>query len=265
MLELVDASSGTTIRDDVVIDVASSGSGKVAIVLHGVEGVQANREFIDALSSHYKVLAPSHPGFDRSPRPDWFETVEDLAYLYLSFLDQLEARDVVLIGLQFGGWVAAEMAVRSCERLGRLCLVDPVGIKIGGREERDIADVFALDPEEVESRIYFDASNAPGDLTELAEETVHTIARNEEALALYGWEPYLHNPRLRRWLRRITVPTLVLSGEHDGIVSPEYGRGFAESIPSAAFSRVERAGHRPQIERPDRVCELVTALDGGTG
>lgn len=264
MLDLVDASSGTTICDDVVLDVTSAGSGKMAMVLHGVEGVEANREFIDALSSHYKVLAPSHPGFDRSPRPDWLDSVEDLAYLYLSFLEQLDARDVVLIGLQFGGWVAAEIAIRSCERLSHLCLVDPVGIKVGGREDRDIADVFALDPEEVKSRTYFDASKAPGDLTELPKETVLTLARNEEALALYGWEPYLHNPRLRRWLWRISVPTRVLSGEHDGIVSPEYGRAFAQLIPNAAFSPIDRAGHRPQIECPDRVCELITTLDGGT-
>ncbi len=48
-------------------------------------------------------------------------------------------------------------------------------------------------------------------------------ARNWEALCLYGWQPYMHNPQLKRWLRRIDVPTLVLWGASDGIVTPAYG------------------------------------------
>ncbi|ODU03918.1 MAG: alpha/beta hydrolase [Pseudonocardia sp. SCN 72-86] len=261
MLTLVDSTSGTVVGhadgEDVVLDVATVGSGPTLLMLHGVEGREADSAFVDAVAERFTVVAPSHPGFGLSPRPDWCDTVEDLAYLYLDWIERQDLRDVVLVGLQFGGWLAAEMAVRDCSRLGRLVLVDPVGIKVGGREDRDIADVFAMPRGELDARNHADPAAGPGDLTLAPVETTEHIARNEEALALYGWEPYLHNPRLRRWLPRIHVPTLVVWGAQDGIVSPGYGRAYADAVPGARFEIVDAAGHRAQVEQPDTVATLV--------
>ncbi|MFC7656590.1 alpha/beta fold hydrolase [Pseudonocardia benzenivorans] len=261
MLSLVDSGSGTVVGsvrgENVLLDVYRTGSGPTLLLLHGAEGREADEAFTDALAERFTVVAPSHPGFGLSPRPDWCDSVDDLAYLYLEWLEQQDLHDVVVVGLQFGGWVAAEMAVRECSRIGRLVLVDPVGIKVGGREDRDITDVFAISRAELDSRNYADPAAGPGDLALAPHEDVLHIARNEEALALYGWEPYLHNPRLRRWLGRVHVPALVIWGAQDGIVSPEYGRAYADSIPGARFELVEGAGHRAQIEQPDTLAELV--------
>ncbi|GAY08029.1 alpha/beta fold hydrolase [Pseudonocardia sp. N23] len=262
MLTLVDSGDGTVVGRvddaDVVLDVHTSGTGPTLLLLHGVEGREADAAFVDALAERFTVLAPSHPGFGLSPRPDWCDSVEDLALLYLEWLERQDLRDVVLVGLQFGGWIAAEMAVRDRSRLGRLVLVDPVGIKVGGCADRDIADVFAMPRTEVDARNHADpARHGPGDLTRAPREQVLHIARNEEALALYGWEPYLHNPRLRRWLPRVHVPTLVAWGAQDGIVDVGYGRAYAAAIPGARFEVVDGAGHRAQVERPDTIARLV--------
>lgn len=261
MLTLVNNDCGTNVGQvesaDVILDIRRSGAGPTALVLHGAEGIEADAPFVDALARRFTVVAPSHPGFGISARPDWCDSVEDLAYLYLQWIDRLGPDQVVLVGLQFGGWIAAEMAVRDCSRLARLVLVDSVGIKVGGREDRDIADVFAMSRNELDSRHYADPTVGPGDLRIADSEEVLHIARNEEALALYGWEPYLHNPRLRRWLPRIQVPTLVAWGALDGIVTPDYGKAFADSIPEARFELVEGAGHRAQIERPELIANLI--------
>jgi pimeloyl-ACP methyl ester carboxylesterase len=261
MLTLIDSATGTVVGsaegDDVVLDVRTAGAGPTALLLHGAEGAEANAAFVDALAEHFTVLAPSHPGFGLSPRPDWCDSVEDLAYLYLEWLERQDVCDVVLVGLQFGGWVAAEMAVRNTSRLSRLVLVNPVGIKVGGREDRDITDVFAIPRHELDARLYADPAAGPGDLRQAPREQVLHLARNEEALALYGWEPYLHNPRLRRWLSRIHVPTLVAWGAQDGIVSPYYGRAYAAAIRDAQFELLDAAGHRAQIEQPDHLARLI--------
>jgi pimeloyl-ACP methyl ester carboxylesterase len=262
MLTLVDDTTGTVVSDGITLDVMALGAGPTVLLLHGVEGAAANGPFAQRLAEDRQVVAPSHPGFDLSPRPDWCDSVDDLAYLYLDYLDRLDAPSVVLVGLQFGGWLAAEIAVRSCARLSHLVLVDPVGIKVGGREDRDIADVFALPRAELDALVFASPENGPGDLTTAPEADVLRIARNEEALALYGWEPYLHNPRLRRWLHRIGVPSLVVWGEHDRIVSPSYGRAFADEIPRSSFELVDSAGHRPQIEQPDRLAALIRDFTG---
>ena len=261
MLNLVDPGTGTLVGHvdgvEVTLDVHRSGTGPVLLLLHGAEGREADAAFIVALAARFTVIAPSHPGFGLSPRPDWCDSVEDLAYLYLEWLERMDLRDVVLVGLQFGGWIAAEMAVRDCSRLANVALVDPVGIKVGDREQRDIADVFAMSRAELDARTYADPAAGPGDLTQAPSELVLHIARNEEALALYGWEPYLHNPRLHRWLPRIHVPTLVTWGTQDRIVSTDYGRRYAAAIPGARFEVVDDAGHRAQVEQPHRLAELV--------
>jgi pimeloyl-ACP methyl ester carboxylesterase len=257
MLTLVDADNGTVFGEDVVLEVTTKGVGTPLLLLPGAERVQENNPFVDALSQHFSVTVPSHPGFGLSPRPDWCESVDDLAYLYLSWLKNINATDVVVVGLQFGGWVAAEMAVRDCSRMSRLVLVDPVGIKVGGVQDRDIADMFAMPRRELDSLLYSDPSAGLGDLALAPVKDVWELARNEEALALYGWEPYLHNPRLRRWLRRISCPTLVAWGADDGIVSPAYGLAYAESVPNAQFELLEGAGHRAQVERPDELAKLI--------
>ena len=72
--------------------------------------------------------------------------------------------------------------------------------------------------------------------------------------------PLLYNPQLKQWLGRIRLPTLVLWGDSDGIVSPDYGRAYAGLIPGARFELIERAGHYPEHEQPDRFAERVAAF-----
>ena len=70
--------------------------------------------------------------------------MDDLAYLYLDLAATLGLRDAVLVGACFGGWIAAEMAVRDTQRFAQLVLADPLGIKLGGVTDRDIADMHAI-------------------------------------------------------------------------------------------------------------------------
>ena len=259
-LDLVDASSGVEFGYGVHLDARIDGDGdRVALVLTGGERAQENTAFTAELAKHFTVVTPSHPGFGRSPRPEWCTTVDDLANIYLDWLERTGKTDVTLVGLQFGGWVALEMAARSRSRISRLVLVDSVGVKLGRPDEREIADLFALSHEQIEQRIYADASFGLGELGGAPLIDVLEMARNDEAIATYGWKPYLHNPRLVHWLDRITVPTTVIWGGSDGIVAPEYGRGLAERIPGARFELIEGAGHRPQAERPGQVAALITA------
>jgi pimeloyl-ACP methyl ester carboxylesterase len=67
----------------------------------------------------------------------------------------------------------------------------------------------------------------------------------------------MHDPSLRRWLRRIDIPTLVIWGSHDGIVDTDYGRAFAAEIPDTEFVLVDEAGHYPHMERPQLVADLL--------
>jgi len=175
-------------------------------------------------------------------------------------MDQLDIRDATVLGASFGGWVAAEVAVRSTQRIARLVLVDPLGIKVGDRESRDIADMYAMSQAELTAHAYHDPSRRTRDYSTMSDRDLLGIARSRESYTYFGWRRYMHDPSLRGWLQRIRVPTLVAWGASDRIVTPDYGRAYAAEIPGARFELIEQAGHYPHVEQPDRFVELVLAF-----
>src|SRR5262245_31865504 len=121
------------------LEVVERGTGRPLLFLHAGEGLEPDRPWLDLLARRYRVIAPWHPGYGRSELPGWMSSVDDLAYLYLDLAAQMELKDAVLAGACFGGWIAAEMAVRDTRRFSRLVLAGSLGIKNGGVHERDIA------------------------------------------------------------------------------------------------------------------------------
>lgn len=245
------------------IDLWREGKGRAVLYLHPGDGFASDDPFLAILKQRYDVLAPWHPGFGHSDFPKGWDTVDDLAYFYCNFLGQLDLKDVVLIGASFGGWIAAEMAVRGSNRVSRMVLIDPLGIKIGGPTTRDIADFHNTNAALLEKMKWANPEGRQPDITKLDDRTLTGIVRTREAFAHYGWRPYMHNPVLTRWLHRIAIPTLVLWGEQDGIVTPEYGRAYAARIPGARFKMIANAGHYPQIEQPQSSAEQVRAFIEG--
>jgi pimeloyl-ACP methyl ester carboxylesterase len=254
-------SAETIIVNGIELEVLRCGQGAPVVLLHGMDTVSPKAPFLERLSQHVEVIAPSSPGFGNSKRPADFDTIYDLTHLYLGLLEQLPYEKVTLMGLSFGGWLAAEVAVASCHRIANLILVDPVGIKIGDRESRDILDVFNTHPAEVTRKSWADLAKAP-DYDSMTDEELVIHARNWESLCLYGWHPYMYNPQLKQWLGRISVPTLMLWGDRDGIVTPDYGRAYAKLIPGAEYRTIEGAGHHPEQEQPERFVQAVTGFLG---
>jgi pimeloyl-ACP methyl ester carboxylesterase len=239
------------------LEVLRGGDGDPILLLHGFHGLTPESRFASLLADHGTVVAPSCPGFGDSPRPKDFDTIYDLVHMQRAVLDAIPGERITLVGLSFGGWLAAEVAAQGHPRLERLVLVDPVGIKISDRETADIFDIFNRSPSEVRRAEWHDPDRFAPDFDEMEDAEIIRHARDRDALCLYAWNPYMYNPQLKRWLGRIAVPTLVAWGESDGIVSPDYGRAFASLIPAARFETIACTGHHPDIERPDDLAALI--------
>src|SRR5438874_1565495 len=240
------------------LEVVREGAGRPILLLHGFQTIDPDARFLELLSRHGEIIAPSGPGFGQSPRPQDFDTVYDLVHLYLELLDTLPSHEATLVGFSFGGWLAAEVAVACSDRLNKLVLVDPVGIKISDHETPDILDIFEKSPDEVRRRSWHDPDRFAPDFNAMSDEALTVYARNREALCLYAWHPYMYNSQLPRWLGRIKVPTLLLWGASDGVVTPDYGRAYSRLIPGSGFEMLERAGHYPEIEQPEAFVERVS-------
>jgi len=110
----------------------------------------------------------------------------------------------------------------------------------------------------VAARLYDEVFEEYAHVEDLADDELVLLARNWDALCLYAWQPLLFNPHLKTWLHRIRVPTLVVWGAADRIVSPEYGRAYSGLIPQARFEVIQNAGHHPELEQPAAFVRLVS-------
>lgn len=124
-------------------------------------------------------------------------------------------------------------------------------MKIGGPYDVDIQDIWTAHPDQVAAWKWHDPAKGKRDFPSMDDDALAIVARNVESFARFCWEPYMHNPKLKRRLHRIKAPTLVVWGEDDGIASAAYGRAYASLIPGAAFKTIAEAGHAPHIEQPD--------------
>jgi pimeloyl-ACP methyl ester carboxylesterase len=263
MLQRTDAASDSVVVEGTRIDLIERGKGRPLLFLHAENGIEPAAAAIDTLAKSAHVIAPTHPGFGRSELPKGMHTVDDLSYFYLDLFDQLDLRDVTLVGVAFGAWIAAEIAVKSTARLSRLVMANAVGIKVGDRETRDIADIFALTEAEYLEIAYCDPNAGRRDYKSLPPAEVVAAARAREATARFVWSPYFHNPRLKSRLHRIRIPTLFLWGAHDRMVCEAYGRAYCAMMPGARFETIEHAGHFLHQEQPRVFAEKVLGFMEG--
>jgi pimeloyl-ACP methyl ester carboxylesterase len=242
------------------IDVIERGAGRPLLFLHAENGIEPAAAAIEELAKSARVIAPTHPGFGRSELPKGMRSVDDLSYFYLDLLDQLDLRDLTVVGVSLGAWIAAEIAVKTTARMSRLIMANAVGVKVGDRETRDIVDIFALTDKEYLDIAYCAPEAGRRDYKGLPDAEVLAAARAREATARFAWNPYFHNPRLKTRLHRIRIPTLFLWGDHDRMLSEAYGRAYTAMVPGARFEPIERAGHFPDQEQPKAFAEKVAAF-----
>ena len=240
---------------DLGVDVI--GDGPPLLYLHPEHYWQCHKPFVAKLAERWTVYAPRHPGFDGRRPPAEFRKVGDIAYLYHDLLERLDLESVVLLGASFGGWIALEMAVRDRARLRALGLIAPLGVKLGGRDDRDFADLSALPDDQAASCLF---TGVQPDLGAFSEEELIAVARDRQFLAYFGWKPYLHNPSLALWLHRVTMPVHLIWGAVDGFTALALGEGLLQRLPDARIDIVDGAGHYPQIECLD---ETIAALAAG--
>jgi pimeloyl-ACP methyl ester carboxylesterase len=242
--------------------------GESLLFLHDLDYLNGvDYAFIERLAQQRRVYSPWHPGFGSSSLPAHFDSIHDLAYVYLDLLREIGPAHV--IGCGFGGWIAAEMAIRCDHDVRSLVLVDALGIKLSDRTTPDITDMFVVSQADLVKLSWHDAERGNTEMPlpmanrGFDEDALTMLLNNRRTAALVGWNPFMHDPKLRARLVRIERPCLVVWGGSDGIVSPAYGRGFAKAIPTARFELIEAAGHYPYLERPSTFLSVVEPFLAG--
>ncbi|WP_328616440.1 alpha/beta hydrolase [Amycolatopsis sp. NBC_00355] len=204
--------------------------GRPVLALHGGAGPRGIAPVVEHFAPENRVLAPTHPGWGGTPRPEWFTGVDSLAVTYLDLLEDEDLTDVVVVAGSFGGWVASEMAVRDRgHRIGALVVLDGIGPAIDG----------------LPVRMPRPQPGAPGPApADLATMQVYT-------------GPGMGDPKLLRRLARVRIPALLIWGDEDTVVPPAFGEAYAAGFADARFEVVAGAGHLPAVQNPAATFELV--------
>ena len=246
------------------VSISDRGQGHPFLLLHGGAGPQSVTAFADqfAAARHVRVLVPAHPGFSGTPRPESLHTIRGLAAVYIALLDELGLDDVTVAGNSIGGWIAAEMALAGSPRISGLVIIDAVGIEVPGHP---VADFFSLTFPQIAELSYHDPERFAIDPETLPPAARAEMAGNRAALAVYAGQPSMTDPGLRSRLAAISLPTLVLWGDSDGIAGPGYGRAYAAAIPAARFHLLAGTGHLPQIESPGPLIDVICAFAEANG
>jgi pimeloyl-ACP methyl ester carboxylesterase len=248
--------AGTPVR------VRRGGAGAPVVILHHEIGSPEHLRFYDELAERFLVYRPTHPGYDGSERPDWLRNVRDLAVLYQWLIADQRLEGVTLVGLGFGGWVAAEMAAMSPRAFRRLVLVGAMGIKPRDGDILDQALLSYLD--------YVRAGFADPAMLEtvfgadLPTEVLEHWDLNREMTFRIAWKPYLYNPGLPHLLGGVRTPALVVWGSHDRIVPAECGDAYVRALPDARLARIEGAGHFAEMEKPVELARAITPFVAGS-
>jgi pimeloyl-ACP methyl ester carboxylesterase len=237
--------------DEANIELTRMGAGPPLLLLEGEEQRERAMPFVAELAKRYEVLIPSPPGFGKSNRPDFITGMDDIAYLYNALLQELDLRAVTVVGFSMGGWIAAEMASKTHERLAKLVLVSPYGVKHGGVTDRDILDIWTLHPQKVAAALWREPAKSKRDFSAWSDEELLVVARNNESFARFCWQPYMHNPKLRHRLGAVRVPAHFIWGANDGVTPPDYGRKYAALFAKTSFQTIDEAGHYPHVEQPE--------------
>jgi pimeloyl-ACP methyl ester carboxylesterase len=240
------------------VRVGRGGSGRPVLVLHHDTGTLDKLPFYEALSAHFDTIVPVHPGFgEKSQRANWVRHPRDIAALYQWLLAELGVERASLVGLGFGGWVAAEMAALAPRDFHRVVLVGAMGIKPPEGEIKDQAIISYIDYAKAGfhdsaafARNYGDVSTDQLVEWDLCREMSFRIA----------WKPYMYNTSLPHLLGGVRAPALVVWGDDDQIVPKSAGEVYAKSLPHARFETVANSGHCIDMEQPDALAKLVTSF-----
>src|SRR5579871_443564 len=235
--------------DRIKARVKVAGAGPALVFLHAGWGPRWT-EFHDALAREFTVYAPEHPGTsDGDPEAHRaLDDVWDLALFYDELFDKLGLEQPVLAGHSFGGMIAGEVAANFPRRIGKLVLIDSLGLWL---DDHPIRNYMVTPVAELVPMIFAHPNHpAVGSFVPNPAD-VDAMVRVHWALGCTGkfcWP--LPDKGLRKRIHRVSAPTLVLWGKQDNLTPAAYAQEFARLIKGAKVELIDNAGHMVPVEQP---------------
>jgi pimeloyl-ACP methyl ester carboxylesterase len=240
---------------ETVVQIA--GEGEPLVFFHGA-GTVTGFDALLPLAERFRLIVPFHPGYGPSADDATVDSIHDLRRHYLDLLEELGVEDFALAGQSMGGWLAANFAIDHSERVKRLVLAAPVGLKV---DEHPTVDIFTIPGEEVPGYLTTDLSVFEGHVPmPPTPEFLADRYRELTSTARLLWAR-MYDLKLPRWLHRLTMPTLIVWGDADRIVPIEQAAVWADLVPGAEVKTLSGVGHLV-FEESSEAVDAVAAFVG---
>lgn len=219
----------------------TGGKGKPVVYFHG-GGTFHGVDFARSWLKHFRVIAPFHPGYGESGDDPRMDSMQHYLLHYLELFERLELRRFDLVGISLGGWMAAEFAVMFPERIRRLVLAAPAGLRVPEYPSPNLAEIPR---EEILSYLVKDLDTLKPHLPKSKREAEALAALMEgEALTAARIAPLGPvSPILERWLHRATMRTLLIWPKEDRILPVGQAKKWMRLLPNAKLLVADNAGH----------------------
>jgi pimeloyl-ACP methyl ester carboxylesterase len=235
------------------------GPGPVVVLIHGFpfdRSMWSHQR--SSVGSIYRVILPDLRGHGTSAAPEGIYTVDEMADDVLELLDALQiAEPVVIGGLSMGGYVALSIAARHPERLKALMLIN-TRASADTSETARVREELARQVEASGETEPVVAAMLPKLFTRATFEhhprlvaRLHDVMARTPARAVVGTLRGLAiRPDRTDDLAGIAVPTLILAGADDALISLEESESMARLIPGSTLVIIPEAGHLAPLENP---------------
>ncbi|HAF25546.1 MAG TPA: hypothetical protein DCK93_21995 [Blastocatellia bacterium] len=257
--------------DGVRIHYQQKGTGTPLVLLHGfTSSTYSWKDVFEPLAKNFHVIAIDLKGFGFSGKPDGDYSRPAQARLVIHLLDYLKVDKAWLCGNSMGGEIALNIALENPQRVGGLILVDSSGVSINGGGS--LAPSYLLVPvlgrvltalaltsdklvREGLEKSFYDDSKVTGE----------RVANYYRPLKTRGGQLAAVRARIQseqfpieQDLNKINAPTLILWGAEDELIPLEAGRKMNSLIKTSRLVVIEKCGHVPQEEIPERVVKEIT-------
>ncbi|MDQ2065259.1 alpha/beta fold hydrolase [Xinfangfangia sp. CPCC 101601] len=250
----------------------AGGPGKrLCLFLHGIGGNRDNWDLqLNAASAVMPAAALDLRGYGESTLGPRQSTVDDYCDDILRVMQVIGAERLVLVGLSYGSWIATSFAMRHPQLLDGLVLSGGcTGMSEAGPDERE---AFRISREVPLNAGQTPKDFAPAVVKVLAGPNASEAIRQKlyNSMAAIPAETYrdalvcFTNPLEQFDFSKLTMPVLMMTGEHDRLAPPDEIRGVAGRIWDAAlhadvrFEVIKDAGHLCNVEQPGAYNRVLT-------
>ena len=250
----------------IAFGVLGSGPPLVLIMGYRLSSLAWPLDFIEALAERFTVVLFDNRGTGKSDKPTFGYEISNMARDVGCLLDHLEIIRANLLGYSMGGAIAQEFVRQFPDRVLGLVLCattcgGPRATYAPASVTRVMRELDGLKPEEIARRIW-SVTYSPGYI-----ENHRELAENQMRREIVAPTP-LHAADLQyqafaefdcsKALPNIRVPTLVLTGDLDRLISAQNSQFIAGLIPGATLIVIPGCGHRMMWEATDECVEFVT-------